>query len=149
MGEMVPDLLSALETAFIQRQFIRFNYHGARGQKTQREVEPQGMLILPPLWYRAGWDPARGDFRHFRMDRIDALEALPGTHFRRRHIPFEEDVCPYSEMLNRSNIVIRRDRIRSLFGPYKRGRVFPIRTLLVIRKTPRRKTKIVWNSGPV
>ena len=25
MGEMAPDLLSALETAFIQRQFIRFN----------------------------------------------------------------------------------------------------------------------------
>jgi len=41
MGEMAPDLLSALKTAFIQRQFIRFNYQDARGQKTQREVEPQ------------------------------------------------------------------------------------------------------------
>jgi len=107
MGEMAPDLLSALKTAFIQRQFIRFNYQDARGQKTQREVEPQVMLILPPLWYLVGWDPARGDFRHFRMDRIDALEALPGNHFRRRHIPFEEDVCPYSEILNRSAMLRR------------------------------------------
>ena len=43
MGEMAPDLLSALKTAFIQRQFIRFNYQDARGQKTQREI---GNLVL-------------------------------------------------------------------------------------------------------
>ena len=43
MGEMAPDLLSALETAFIQRQFIRFNDHDARAQKTQREI---GNLVL-------------------------------------------------------------------------------------------------------
>ena len=100
MGKMAPDLLSAFETAFLQRQLIRFNYRDAKGQKTQRKVEPQAMLILPPLWYLVGWDPARDDFRHFRMDRISAPSALPDTHFRRRHVPFEDDVCPYSEMLN-------------------------------------------------
>lgn len=99
MGKMEPDLLSAFETAFLHRQLIRFNYRDARGRKTQREVEPQAMLILPPLWYLVGWDPVRGDFRHFRMDRIGAPKALPDTHFCRRHVPFEDDVCPYSEML--------------------------------------------------
>jgi len=43
MGEMAPDLLSALETAFIQRQLIRFNDHDSRGQKAQREI---GSLLL-------------------------------------------------------------------------------------------------------
>ena len=43
MGEMAPDLLSALETAFIQRQSIRFNDHDERAQKTQREI---GNLVL-------------------------------------------------------------------------------------------------------
>ncbi|MBT0958221.1 WYL domain-containing protein [Alphaproteobacteria bacterium KMM 3653] len=97
-GKMDPDLLSAFEAAFLNRHMIRFDYRDAKGRKTRREVEPQAMLILPPLWYLVGWDPARGDFRHFRMDRISTPEALSGTTFRRRHVPFEDDVCPYSAL---------------------------------------------------
>ena len=99
MGKVAPQLLPVFETTFLKRQFIRFDYRGARGCQTQREVEPQAMLILPPLWYMVGWDPMRTGFRHFRMDRISKPEAVEGTSFRRRHVPFEADVCPYSEML--------------------------------------------------
>jgi predicted DNA-binding transcriptional regulator YafY len=98
MGKMEPELLPAFETAFLRRQFVRFDYRDAKGRKTRREVEPQAMLILPPLWYLVGWDPSREDFRHFRMDRISRIEAVTETQFRRRHVPFEDDVCPYSEL---------------------------------------------------
>lgn len=98
MGAMDPDLLPAFETAFLERQKLRFVYRDARGRKTEREVEPQALLILPPLWYLVSYDPARQDFRHFRMDRISAPEACPGPPFRRRHVPFEDDVCPYAEL---------------------------------------------------
>ena len=98
MGRMDPDLLPAFEAAFLGRQFLRFAYRDAKGRQTTRQVEPQAMLILPPLWYLVGWDPAREDFRHFRMDRISRPEAVPETNFRRRHVPFEEDVCPYSAL---------------------------------------------------
>jgi predicted DNA-binding transcriptional regulator YafY len=99
MGEMDPDLLPVFEKAFLARHHLRFGYRDAKGRHTQREVEPQAMLILPPLWYLVGWDPDRGDFRHFRMDRISAPAVAEGTGFRRRHVPFEDDVCPYSEMV--------------------------------------------------
>lgn len=102
MGKMDRDLLPAFEKAFLQREFIRFDYRDAKGQLTRREVEPQAMLILPPLWYLVGWDPGREDFRHFRMDRISKPEAVAGTRCRRRHVPFEDDVCPYSELQKRS-----------------------------------------------
>lgn len=98
MGRMERDLLPAFETAFLQRAFIRFDYRDATGRHTRREVEPQAMLILPPLWYLVGWDPTREDFRHFRMDRISHPVAVVGTRFRRRHVPFGDDVCPYSAM---------------------------------------------------
>jgi predicted DNA-binding transcriptional regulator YafY len=98
MGTMDPELLSAFETAFLGRMLIQFGYSDAKGQKTERQVEPQAMLILSPLWYLVAWDPSRRDFRHFRMDRIDHPVAIEGTNFRRRHVPFEDDVCPYSEL---------------------------------------------------
>lgn len=98
LGKMDPDLLSVFEVGFLQRQLIRFDYSGAKGRNTTRTVEPQAMLILLPLWYLVAWDPSRGDFRHFRMDRITAPEAIADSRFQRRHVPFEDDVCPFKEL---------------------------------------------------
>ena len=98
LGPMDPDLLPAFETAFLQTLCLRFRYRDAQGNQTERQVEPQALLILPPLWYLVAWDPARSDFRRFRMDRIRQPEPVPGQTFRRRHIPFEADICPYSAL---------------------------------------------------
>jgi len=98
MGAMDPALLPAFETAFLQRLHLRFHYRDAKGAFTIREVEPQAMLILPPLWYLVAWDSARNDFRHFRMDRISTPEFIEGTTFRRRHVPFEDNVSPIRKL---------------------------------------------------
>ena len=99
MGTMDPGLLPAFETAFLQRIHLKFRYRDAKGVVTERQIEPQAMLILPPLWYLVAWDPVREDFRHFRMDRISHPEPVEGLKFRQRHVPFEDDVCPYRDLL--------------------------------------------------
>jgi predicted DNA-binding transcriptional regulator YafY len=98
VGSMDHALLPAFETAFLEKRLLCFDYQDAKGARTNREVEPQAMLILPPLWYLVAWDPSRAGFRHFRMDRISCSEIVEGTTFRRRHVPFEDDVCPYNEL---------------------------------------------------
>jgi predicted DNA-binding transcriptional regulator YafY len=98
MGAMDPALLPAFETAFLKRLHLRFQYRDAKGAATSRSVEPQAMLILPPLWYLVAWDPKREDFRHFRMDRIGRPECMEGTTFRRRHVPFEDHVRPVRDL---------------------------------------------------
>ena len=98
LGPIDPALLPAFETAFLQQLHLRFQYRDAQGTETSREIEPQAMLILSPLWYLVAWDPSRADFRHFRMDRICEPESINGAPFRRRHVPFEDDVCPFSDL---------------------------------------------------
>lgn len=98
LGPIDAALLPAFETAFLDRHLITFDYRDARGKKSTREVEPQALLILPPLWYLVAWDPTRDGFRHFRMDRISKPASIPDAPFRRRHVPFEDDVCPYSDL---------------------------------------------------
>lgn len=98
MGAMDPALLPAFETAFLQRRHLRFQYRDANGAVTNRNVEPQAMLILPPLWYLAAWDPARKGFRHFRMDRISRPEIDQDATFQRRHVPFEDHVRPVRDL---------------------------------------------------
>lgn len=99
LGRIDPTLLPAFETAFLDRHLMTFEYRDAKGNKTNRRVEPQAMLILQPLWYLVAWDPSRDGFRHFRMDRISKPAGVPDARFRRRHVPFDDDVCPYSELV--------------------------------------------------
>ena len=98
MGSMAPELLPAFETAFLQRQHLGFQYRDAKGTVTSRAVEPQAMLILPPLWYLVAWDPSRDDFRHFRMDRISRPECIEGATFRRRRVMFDDGVSPIRDL---------------------------------------------------
>lgn len=99
LGPMDPGLLHAFEVAFLERRCLAFHYRDAKGQVTARAVEPQAMLILPPLWYLVAWDPTRADFRHFRMDRIGQPVAIEGSKFRTRRVPFDKDVCPYRDLV--------------------------------------------------
>jgi predicted DNA-binding transcriptional regulator YafY len=98
IGLIDAGLLPAFETAFLKRQPLGFRYRDAKGAVTDRIVEPQAMLILPPLWYLVAWDPARGDFRHFRMDRISLPELETGAPFKRRHVRFEDHVRPVRDL---------------------------------------------------
>ncbi|MEP3346215.1 MAG: WYL domain-containing protein [Litoreibacter sp.] len=94
LAEMEPDLLPAFEAAFLKGFFLQFRYRDAKGAETTRHIEPQAMLILPPLWYLVAWDPTRKDFRHFRMDRIRDPQLVEGSSFRRRAVPFDDGVRP-------------------------------------------------------
>ena len=98
IGRMDVALMPAFEAAFLQKLLLTFRYRDANGTVTSRRVEPQAMLILPPRWYLVAWDPSRGAFRHFRRDRITTPEVIEGTSFRRRHVPFQDDVCPYRNL---------------------------------------------------
>lgn len=68
--EIDDTLVGAFEAAFTSGRCIRFDYIDRFGAPTTRMVEPQGLLVRPPVWYVIGWDPARDGFRHFRADRI-------------------------------------------------------------------------------
>lgn len=98
LAAMEPALLPAFETAFLQRQHLGFQYRDSKGGITNRRVEPQAMLILPPLWYLVAWDPSREGFRHFRMDRISRPEVDAGAAFQRRRVPFDKHVRPLGDL---------------------------------------------------
>jgi predicted DNA-binding transcriptional regulator YafY len=110
LSDMDADLLPAFETAFLQKRMLQFCYRDAQGTHTDRMVEPQAMLILPPLWYLVAWDPLRSDFRHFRMDRIASPKVSNDAFPRRRRAPFDDDVCPFSELADRTRSKVQRQR---------------------------------------
>jgi predicted DNA-binding transcriptional regulator YafY len=108
MKSVEPSLLPEFEIAFLKQHPMTFHYEDAKGNLSKRYVEPQAMLILPPLWYLVAWDPSRQDFRHFRMDRISRPHLIESETFLRRYVAFEEQVSPVRNLAHniKSNSIV-------------------------------------------
>jgi proteasome accessory factor B len=75
--------LATLSDALIQRKRVTFRYHGIyRGETTERDVAPYGLLFHGGHWYLVAHDAARDDVRVFRVGRMDDVARntrLPAT----------------------------------------------------------------------
>ena len=72
---------------------LRFAYRGRDGAASRREVEPHSLVNLGRRWYLVAWDPARDDWRTFRVDRLTRA-ASTGVRFAGREPP-AKDVAAY------------------------------------------------------
>ncbi|MGH7477686.1 MAG: helix-turn-helix transcriptional regulator [Longimicrobiales bacterium] len=78
------DVVRRLSDALLARKRVRFTYHGIyRGEATERDVAPYGLLFQHGHWYLVGDDALRNDIRVFRAERMQNLE--PNT--RAPHTP--------------------------------------------------------------
>jgi predicted DNA-binding transcriptional regulator YafY len=73
-----PGTLAVLARCCRNHEIVAFDYRGRQRDATRRRVEPHQLLTLAWRWYLLAYDPARDDWRIFRVDRID--EVTPVLH---------------------------------------------------------------------
>lgn len=78
--------LTLLALAYRDRELVRFTYNAREGEATKRLVEPHALVTLGRRWYLVAWDPGRGAWRTFRVDRVSEPK-LAGRRFSIRNIP--------------------------------------------------------------
>ena len=88
-----PELLTAVAAACRDQRRLRLRYPGREGA-TIRDVEPHRLVHTPRRWYLLAWDTGRGDWRTFRVDRIEPPLGPPGARFAPRPLP-ADDVAAY------------------------------------------------------
>ena len=88
-----PEVLTAVAAACRDQRRLRLRYPGQGGVST-RDVEPHRLVHTPRRWYLLAWDADRGDWRTFRVDRIQGPLGPPGARFTPRQLP-AEDVAAY------------------------------------------------------
>jgi predicted DNA-binding transcriptional regulator YafY len=71
--------LRVLRQAIERHQVVRLRYTDGTAAATERAVRPLGLFYWGTTWTLVAWCELRGDFRSFRLDRIDDLAALPRT----------------------------------------------------------------------
>jgi predicted DNA-binding transcriptional regulator YafY len=72
-----PEIAEAVWRAVREDQSLRIRYTDVGGVGTEREVEPQHLMVGPHGSYLTAWCHLRGDDRVFRLDRITHAEAVP------------------------------------------------------------------------
>jgi predicted DNA-binding transcriptional regulator YafY len=77
--------LPALRRAIRDEHAVRMQYADAEGRVTERAVWPFAMAFLADVRLLAAWCELRGDFRHFRADRVLWLEDTGTRYPDRRH----------------------------------------------------------------
>lgn len=81
-------VLAAIAAACRDQVQVRFSYCDTRGTVTARIVEPMRLVHTGRRWYLAAWDLDRGDWRTFRVDRVQPQPRLTqGPRFVPRQPP--------------------------------------------------------------
>lgn len=79
-----PETLPHLRRAIIQSKTVRFRYHARYSETTpdQREADPYGLIYIGGAWMLIAYCHLRRAIRHFRLDRMEALQVLDQTFTR-------------------------------------------------------------------
>lgn len=75
-GQERPPWLQPLRVAVREHRVVRIDYVREDQTPSQRALWPLGLFFWGRAWTLIGWCELRGDFRHFRVDRIQQLDAL-------------------------------------------------------------------------
>lgn len=86
-----PVKLQQLRRAIIAHKSVRFEYKPRSGSDKTREADPYGLAFVSGSWYLVALDHARGERRHFRLDRMERLIVLPKSLARPANFHLSQD----------------------------------------------------------
>jgi predicted DNA-binding transcriptional regulator YafY len=80
-GPLPPDgsVLLPLADAVRHGRPVAVGYTDRSGRRSDRVLHPHGLVVHAGRWYVTGVDPAAGEDRTLRLDRITSARTLPGS----------------------------------------------------------------------
>jgi predicted DNA-binding transcriptional regulator YafY len=117
----MPNLLQTILHSIGDRRVLAMEYTDADESVSRREVEAVGVTFSNPFWYLTAWCHLRGEYRTFRLDRIDGLSVADRIHTIADHPPLESLVgrdgyaCLTKVVIRTSGETARRYRDTNYF----------------------------------
>lgn len=84
-GQDESECFNTLKEAILNNRIITFSYASAKGQQTERIVEPLKLCFKSGAWYLYGYCKSRSDYRFFKLRRIKRLSIT--EHNFQRSVP--------------------------------------------------------------
>lgn len=78
------DYLSKIQNAILEKSILKISYTDNNNNKTQREIEPLGLIFYTNQWHLLAWCTSREDYRDFKVQKINQLN-VSLKHFTKEH----------------------------------------------------------------
>jgi predicted DNA-binding transcriptional regulator YafY len=117
-----PAVLTAAALACRDAERVAFAYTSGTGERSERSVEPHRLVSLGRRWYLVGYDLDRGDWRTFRLDRIQGLQGT-GARFAPRRFPAEDAAAYVRQRIGALPVTHRVVAVVSAPADVVRGRL--------------------------
>lgn len=82
--------LRTLRQVIRRETTVHIDYVDALGAPTSRTIWPIALAYFEQALVLVAWCESRGDFRHFRTDRIQQIRMLATTYPTRRSVLFQQ-----------------------------------------------------------
>ncbi|MEA2125757.1 MAG: proteasome accessory factor [Solirubrobacteraceae bacterium] len=87
------EIAHAITSAIEERRLLELEYYvESEDRFTTRVLEPYALINGREGWYVTGYDPAKEDMRHFRLDRIKRADMLERTYEPRSELDPMADI---------------------------------------------------------
>jgi predicted DNA-binding transcriptional regulator YafY len=87
--------LSAVQQAISEQRILKIEYTDGQQRKTNREVEPIGIIFYTEQWHMIAWCWKRNDYRDFKMNNIDSLVTTEKPFRKKDHITIDEHILSW------------------------------------------------------
>lgn len=122
---LVQKHLKAMNRAITDQTLLSIRYTAAGGTVSDRTVEPLALSLRWYAWYLFAYCREKQDYRLFKLQRIEACKAVPGS-FSKKHGDTEALMAQSSLSDSRQQYRVRlrcRESVRSPVLEYLRGEV--------------------------
>jgi predicted DNA-binding transcriptional regulator YafY len=82
--------LPEIQDAICNNTILEIEYTDQKSQKTQREIEPIGMIYYTDQWHLIAWCWQRKDYRDFIVKQINSLKNSQKPFLKTDHISVED-----------------------------------------------------------
>lgn len=97
--------LGEIQQALVSKQVLEIDYRAGYGAPpTRRIVEPIGLCNYSRRWHLFAWCRLRGEYRDFRLDRIEYLKLSPENFKGKKHISMDEFIRQINVINDKANI---------------------------------------------
>lgn len=111
--------LSILQKALADNKAVSLEYFSPNNdQKTNRIVEPTGLLYYGLSWHLIGWCRLRSDYRDFRLNHIKTLAITEESYNSRQHQSLQEYLQRFTRKteLREVTVLFKKEVVRCIGG---------------------------------
>jgi predicted DNA-binding transcriptional regulator YafY len=88
------DCLATIQQAITANTQLDLSYMNFKEEASRRRVEPIGLVFYAFSWHLIGWCHLRGEYRDFKVSRIEKIRDTGIPFEKEKHIPFGEYQLP-------------------------------------------------------